>query len=270
MIISNTDEISLLNDGNMIIGKFEMRNSQFDFRGKNNILFCDGAIFENSYLRFGGDHSVVYFEKSKHPLKVETRTGFDSTLFFGRDNYINQKIYLYATERKNIIVGNECLFSFNVYLYTCDPHVLYDFSGKRINQSKSILVGDHVWIGQNSLILKGTSLGSGCVVGGNSVITAGTKKSNCVYAGNPAKKVKSDVYFLEVAANNFDKDRIDRFENDPQGGSEKFIYRKDQNTLDISHLNKMLCESKDAHQRFELIKTHLSDYQNNNRFFIGE
>lgn len=269
MVIESIDHLHLLDNGNIIIGNFEMYNSQFDFRGKNNILFCDGSVFRDSYLRFGGDHSVVFFEKSATPLKVETRTGFDSTIYFGKNNYINQKIFLYATERKNIIVGNECLFSFNVYLYTSDPHLLYNFSGKRINQSKSILVGDHVWIGQNSLILKGTKLGSGSVVGGNSVITSGSKKSNCIYAGNPGQKVRSNIYFLDIAANNFDIDRTEQFENDPKCGTENYIYVNDAKTVSIDFIHELLINSSDSQDRLNNVKVFLSDYQWKNRFFIG-
>lgn len=269
MIVESAEKARLLDNGNLIIGNFEMYNSQFDFRGKNNILFCDGTIFQDSYLRFGGDNSVVFFEKSKHILKVETKTGFDSTIYFGKDNYINTKIFLYAVERKNIIVGNDCLFSFNVYLYTSDPHLLYDFYGRRINQSKNILVGDHVWIGQNSLILKGAKLGSGCVVGGNSVITSGPKKSNCIYAGNPGKKVKSDVYFLDIAANNFDADREKRFEEDPKGGAEEFIFANDAKTVCIDSLNKMLISAESSLDRLNKVKKFLSERQWKNRFFIG-
>lgn len=268
MIINNINEVHYLDNGNIIIGNFSMKNTQFDFRGKNNILFCDGVEFEDSYLRFGGDDSLVYLEKNRFAVKVETRTGFDSTLYFGRDNYINQKVYLYATERKNIIVGNECLLSFNVYLYTCDPHLIYDFSGNRINQSKDILVGDHVWIGQNSLVLKGSELGSGAIVGGNSVISSGEKKSNCIYAGNPAKKVKTDVYFLEVAANNFNSGRVERFEKDPQNGKEKFVFQKDKETLDFKNICELLTNANSAKQRMELVKIYLSGNHHKNRFYI--
>lgn len=269
MIVESIEEAHLLDNGNLIIGNFEMCRSQFDFRGKNNILFCDGTIFQDSYLRFGGDNSVVFFEKNKYVLKIEAKIGFDSTIYFGKDNFINKKIILRAAERKNIIIGNDCLFSFNVYLYTADPHLLYDFSGRRINQSKNILIGDHVWIGQNSLILKGTQLGSGSVVGGNSVITSGPKKSNCVYAGNPGKKVKSDIYFLDIAAINFDADRSRQFEQDSKGRAEKFIFENDTKTVCIDPIHKMLISAEGSQDRLDKVKKHLSDYQWKNRFFIG-
>lgn len=73
MIVESIEEAHLLDNGNLIIGDFEMCRSQFDFRGKNNILFCDGTIFQDSYLRFGGDNSVVFFEKTNTSLKLKQK-----------------------------------------------------------------------------------------------------------------------------------------------------------------------------------------------------
>ena len=41
----------------------------------------------------------------------------------------------------------------------------------------------------NSIILKGTVLGDGCVVGAGAVV-CGTFEANSVIAGNPAKSIK--------------------------------------------------------------------------------
>ena len=62
------------------------------------------------------------------------------------------------------------LLEMNVYLpltgpiRTADPHIIYDIHRKRINPSKSVFIGDHVWCGQNVLLLKGCRVGSGVSV----------------------------------------------------------------------------------------------------------
>ena len=55
--------------------------------------------------------------------------------------------------------------------------------------TKPIQIGKNCFIGCNSIILKGTSLGDGCVVGAGAVV-AGKFEDNCVIAGNPAKVIK--------------------------------------------------------------------------------
>ena len=55
--------------------------------------------------------------------------------------------------------------------------------------SKPIKIGKNCFIGCNSIILKGTVLGDGCVVGAGAVV-CGKFGDNCVIAGNPARVIK--------------------------------------------------------------------------------
>lgn len=52
-----------------------------------------------------------------------------------------------------------------------------------------IKIGDDCFIGMNSIILKGTTLGNNVIVGAGSVVH-GTFPDNCIIAGNPAKLIK--------------------------------------------------------------------------------
>lgn len=52
-----------------------------------------------------------------------------------------------------------------------------------------IVIGNDCFIGMNSIILKGTTLGNNVIVGAGSVVH-GSFPDNCVIAGNPAKIVK--------------------------------------------------------------------------------
>jgi acetyltransferase-like isoleucine patch superfamily enzyme len=51
-----------------------------------------------------------------------------------------------------------------------------------------VLIEDDVFIGMNCLILKGVTLGKGCVIGAGSVVTR-TVPSMSIAAGNPARVV---------------------------------------------------------------------------------
>ena len=53
---------------------------------------------------------------------------------------------LLLSERKNIIIGDQCLFSHTIWFRNADPHLIYDnITNKRINPTQSIYIGDHVW-----------------------------------------------------------------------------------------------------------------------------
>lgn len=53
-----------------------------------------------------------------------------------------------------------------------------------------ITIDDNTYIGNNSVIMPGVSIGKNCVIGANSVVTKSVP-SNCVVAGVPAKYIMS-------------------------------------------------------------------------------
>lgn len=65
---------------------------------------------------------------------------------------------------------------------------------ERLNmiRKRPILIGEGCFIGANSIILKGTSLGKNVVVGAGSVV-CGTFPDNVIIAGNPARIIKENL-----------------------------------------------------------------------------
>lgn len=100
---------------------------------------------------------------------------------------------IYAMDR--IEIGNEVLIGGNCKIIDNDFHPLQ--AEKRKNQQPEdikkapIIIGDGCFIGANSILLKGTTLGKNCVVGAGSVVH-GSFPDNVIIAGNPAKIIKEN------------------------------------------------------------------------------
>lgn len=95
--------------------------------------------------------------------------------------------------RNSIYIGDNTLIGGNAKILDNDFHPLnIEDRNKDIKEkisSKPIHIGKNCFIGCNTIILKGTTLGDGCVVGAGSIVS-GTFDDNSVIAGNPAKVIK--------------------------------------------------------------------------------
>ena len=95
--------------------------------------------------------------------------------------------------KKKITIGEYVGLGANVSIFDYDFHAINPYYRKYQNEeytkSDEVEIGDFVWIGANSIILKGVHIGRGAVVGAGSVVTADIPDL-CVYAGNPAKFIK--------------------------------------------------------------------------------
>ncbi len=97
----------------------------------------------------------------------------------------------------SISIGNNVVISERVVLRDSDNHVINDCGDSgQMSEDKMItapiLVGDHVWIGMNVIVLKGVSIGEGSIVAAGSVVNKDVPP-HCLVAGVPAKVVKTDV-----------------------------------------------------------------------------
>lgn len=110
-----------------------------------------------------------------------------------KTSFGNGEVLIKSIENGHIIIGENCMFSYGIRLMQNDYHLLFDKkTGKRINSPKDIVVGDHVWVGENVTLLHGAQIGSGCMIGYGS-ITSGRFDNNILLAGQPARTLRKDI-----------------------------------------------------------------------------
>ena len=101
-----------------------------------------------------------------------------------------------STEGKTISIGKDCMFSNQIVIRNGDSHAIYDKdSNLRINSSESIFIGNHVWLGAEAKILKGSIIGDNCIVGTGAIVTGHFTDTHSIYAGIPARKIKENIFW---------------------------------------------------------------------------
>ncbi len=271
--IENFDDIGSLCDGNVIVVNKEksiMKNSAFTFNGKRNIVFIeDGARISRSKINFNGDDSVLYISSGYNECFLNFNINNKSAVYIGRDSYYNGAITAITSEGQSIIIGNRGLFSYGISIRTADPHLIYDIgTGNRINPSKSVVIGDHVWIGQNVLILKGTHVGSGAIIGAAAVVSGKKIGSNTVWAGNPARKLKSGVFFDRQCVHQWNEEQT--LKNNHSDNDTTVFGKERTDVIDTQKLCDELYKAHTAEEKLSIIKRDLADNRAKDRFYIED
>lgn len=152
----------------------------------NYLNRCSIYIYGNQNIIHLGERNVFV----NADLYMEDN---NSQIVFGSRNRILGFTHIAACEGKSVSFGNGCLFSTDVIFRNTDSHAILDCkTGERINPAESIEIGDRVWFGNKTTILKGVKIDDDCVVATGAIVTRNVPASSIV-AGVPAKVVKSNV-----------------------------------------------------------------------------
>jgi len=161
--------------------------------GKNNTFRVGKNVVFNAPLYIEGDnHLVEIGDDCRIEGGIRIVRGDGGRILVGAGTTFNA-VGISMHEAGDIIIGQDCLFSVDIHMDVSDMHPIYDGgTHERINHAKSIHIGDHVWIGRRTLILKGASIGSGSVVGAGSMVT-GRIPDKVIAIGSPACVVRENI-----------------------------------------------------------------------------
>lgn len=215
-------------------------------------------------LKINGENTLFYLSKSKHWYYLDITGNNNTSIYFGKNCFLNGRLVAVTSERQNIFIGNNGLFSYGITLRTADPHLVFDCETKqRINHSASVLLGDHVWLGQGAMLLKGTQIGSGSIIGAAAVCAGKKVPSNASYAGNPAKLIKQGVFFTNKCVHQWTEETTAENEVD---NSDEWIYSHDKSTVSLTSVDEALKKCKSAEEKLEYLQNSLP--KGKNRFYI--
>ena len=167
-----------------------------------NIRVIGGPLILNikGRIKMPRDSALTFVNGSKsstlgivRPCKLSVYK--DATLVIhGRVGMSNAVIV--ATKR--IEIGKNVMIGGGVTIVDSDFHSLNYcdwFTERDINEmiSVPVSIGNNVFIGMNSIILKGVNIGDGAVIAAGSVVTKDIP-ANCIAAGNPCKVIRQLDY----------------------------------------------------------------------------
>ena len=112
---------------------------------------------------------------------------FHGRVRWGSDVYFNVGCYVSALEELSI--GDRCRFGERVSIH--DEDHLFEPRGvdRGRYRTSPVIIGDDVWVGAGSIVLRGTRIGDGAVVAAGSVVR-GEVPPHTLVAGAPARVIR--------------------------------------------------------------------------------
>ena len=88
-----------------------------------------------------------------------------------------------------VTIGDRVMFGPFVSIFTATHETEIQSRRDNVEYAREITIGDDCWIGGHVTILPGVSIGAGCTIGANSIVTKDIPPFS-VAMGNPARVVK--------------------------------------------------------------------------------
>ncbi|MCC4816337.1 acetyltransferase [Vibrio lentus] len=112
---------------------------------------------------------------------------FGKNIEIGEDTFINMNAVM--LDGANIKIGNNVLIGPSAQFYTPSHSLDYRSRRKWETFCLPITIEDDVWIGGNSVINQGVTIGARSVIAANSVVNSDVPP-DCLYGGTPAKLIR--------------------------------------------------------------------------------
>lgn len=147
-------KIEIVGDNNLIsvAPMVRLDGVKFYIEGSNNVI----RINRNVII---GDGSLLWMEDKGCEISIDEGSTFGS-------------VHLAATEDgSSIQIGKDCMFSNDIDVRTGDSHSIINLqTGERTNRAKDVVIGNHVWCGAHSSILKGANIPNDVVIATRSIV----------------------------------------------------------------------------------------------------
>lgn len=183
------------------------------FEGYNNIVEIGSDIeFEDTRLMVFLGSKMVINDKCRFSSSI-VKCSNGAFISIGRDCIFGEcEFYSYSIIRignectfkrstlikadydSPVTIGNDCMFSWPIYIRSNNGHALVDLDNKEntsVSKKHFVKIGNHVWLGQNVTVLFNADIGDNSVVGAGSLVNKAFP-NNCVLAGNPARIIKEN------------------------------------------------------------------------------
>jgi acetyltransferase-like isoleucine patch superfamily enzyme len=193
--IFKTVYISALYKSKILIGKNTDLNlnaaSKIEASGGTVRIGVDYSYNQKTVLDINKNGKLILGKCASINSGSKVVIGENACLTIGSNSYVNEHSRIQC--RSSVTIGEDCAISWGVNILDTDEHyLLIEKKESKKENCSPVVIGNHVWIGCNSIVLKGVTLGEDCVVAAGSVVTKSFPPKTLL-GGNPAKIIRDNI-----------------------------------------------------------------------------
>lgn len=148
--------------------------------GHNNFNIVGKIITINKNIKLGNNVTI-----------------YPNVMFFGDglieigDNVdIGNNTIIYSSKSGGVHIGKDAMIAANCYIIDSDHGTSKNqLIRDQLNSTKKVIIGNDVWLGTHVIVLKGSIINNGAIIGANSLVK-GEIEQYSICVGSPACKIK--------------------------------------------------------------------------------
>lgn len=161
--------------GTLLFGAKRIKGSHLESRlcveGNGELIIGTGG----SSIAYGTD--ILVFNGAKLTLEGSVN--------------INQKVQIICMD--DIYIGKDVMISRDVVIRDNDGG--HEIVSKGYKKTAPVRIGNHVWIGQGAIIMKGVTIGDGAIIGAGAFVATNVKPRSLVMA-DPSRTVQKNIDWI--------------------------------------------------------------------------
>lgn len=171
--------------------------------GRNAVVKVQGDVYLNYYPVYKlGRHQTTFRVGNNAVLNIRNglRIAYENT--FSVDHECEMDIgYFFTGVGANVIcskkmtIGNNVMLGRDVSVFDSDYHTIYNEKDTVINEPREVVIGDNVWIGARSIVLKGTKINSGAIISANSMVMGKIEENRCFINKREMKSIGDNIFW---------------------------------------------------------------------------
>ena len=172
------------------------RMNKFSYIDENNneIYISENTCGNIKVYYHKACNSIVNLKDIRVHNKLQIKIYGNSGKITIGDKTTIEECVIEVTTGGFIDIGEECLISRDVNFLQKEGHHIFDIiSGRRINDIKGIIIGNHVWIERNVNLYAGASIADNSIVRARADVYDIYEENNVMIGGNPSRILHTNI-----------------------------------------------------------------------------